>query len=240
MPQNTTIRIAKFLARAGIASRRKSEALVEAGRVSINGKIVTTPATNIDLERDDIRLDGRRVETEPHVYLVLNKPPGYTCSASDPHAERLVAELYPPGMPRLFTVGRLDRDSEGLILCTNDGDFAQRIAHPRHEIPKEYHVQVEGRVKAASLKTLVTQGIEDDGEHLQATRAVILKTVPGGALLHIILNEGKNREIRRMCEHFGWRVRRLRRVAIGPLKLDNLPPGQTRPLTPNEHRALIT
>ncbi|MCF7855034.1 MAG: rRNA pseudouridine synthase [Candidatus Pacebacteria bacterium] len=234
---DSSMRIARYLAAAGLASRRKSEDLVTSGRVRINGQKVRDPATNIDTAKDTVTCDGRAVRPQRKHYIVLNKPPGYTCSASDEHAARLITDIFPKHMPRLFTVGRLDRNSEGLIICTNDGTFAQTIAHPRYEITKTYHVLVRGKVTAQALKEL-TQGIRSDGETLRAKEALRLRKTTAGTLVEIVVAEGKKREIRRMCTHFGWRVLQLVRTRIGPIKLGQLPPGKWRHLSQQERSDL--
>jgi 23S rRNA pseudouridine2605 synthase len=210
------MRIARYLASCGLGARRTCERLVTAGRVAV---------------------DGKPVSPESKRYLLLNKPAGFTCSASDAHARHLVHELLPPS-PRLFTVGRLDRDSEGLLICTNDGEFANRVAHPRHEVVKTYEVTVSGNVSAEALRRL-EQGIPDSGEILQAKLAELLQRTPGASVVRVKLTEGRKREIRRMCAAVGWRVKRLLRVSIGPIEDRTLPSGAWRDLTSIERDALI-
>lgn len=226
------------MAESGVASRRKSEKLIETGRVRVNGKLVTSPATNVDPRQDSVTFDNQPIKPDPGHYYALHKPAGYTCSASDPHADKLVAELFPPNAPRLFTVGRLDRDSEGLIILTNDGDFAQRIAPPKHAVPKTYHVKVRGNVTPKRLKRM-EKGIMHNGDKLKAEAAQLLKKQNDCTWIRITLNEGKKREIRRMCGANNWRVERLIRTAIGSLQLDDLPPGATQPLNRKNREKLL-
>ena len=233
------MRLAKFMAAAGLGSRRHCEALIKAGGVRVSGVAIQTPATNIDPRRDSIAYQGRELRPPEPVYLLLNKPRGYTCSAKDPHAERLITELLPKDCPRLFTVGRLDRDSEGLIICTNDGNFSQQVAHPSHEVPKTYQVTVRGSVTPTKLKQLV-RGITDSGERLVAQSADHASTTADGTeIIILVIAEGRNREIRRMCDQMQWQVRRLLRTAIGEIRDPDLKPGRSRPLTKQERESLI-
>lgn len=235
------MRIARFLANCGIASRRQSEKLIERGEISVNGRILKSPAVNIDPAADTVKWKGKPVKPAAGKYYALNKPSGYTCSSRDKHAEQLITELFPKSAPRLFTVGRLDKNSEGLILCTNDGDFAEKIAHPRYQIPKCYNVTVSGTVSRDKMKRLC-RGVKEEGELLQAIEADIAEqrsSEAGKSLLRITVTEGKKREIRRMCEVSGWRVHRLVRVRIGPLSLNDLKPGQIRELSEQEYRQLL-
>ena len=181
---------------------------------------------------------GETITEQRKVYLLLNKPVGYTCSAGDDHAERLVTELFPETAARLFTVGRLDRDSEGLLICTNDGDFAQIVAHPRHEIPKRYRVWVAGNVFVAKLRRL-EHGIRDRGETLRAMSVRVVNKTAGDTELEFVIAEGRKREIRRMCRNCDWRVKRLRRIQIGPVKLGGLESGAWRSMTADERQALL-
>lgn len=230
------MRLARFLAAGGVASRRACEDLIREGRVQVNGERVGTPACNVHPDKDDVRLDGRRIRPTRHAYLLLHKPRGYVCSANDPHATRLIYELLPDRLGRLFTVGRLDRDSEGLILVTNDGDFAQLMQHPRHRVPKTYKVMLTKPVPQAVVEAM-RRGIVDRGERLQPT-SVRHKNPSRRQELMIVLNEGRNREIRRLCLHFELSVRRLIRVSIGDIRLQGLSAGRWRRLTPGELRGL--
>ncbi len=227
------MRLARFLAAAGVASRRAAEEFIRSGRVQVNGKTITTPAYNVVPERDTVSCDGRPLRPAPSCVLLVNKPRGVTCSLKDAHAERLLSDILPRRFGRLFPVGRLDRDSEGALLCTNDGDLADRLMHPRYGVEKTYRVQVRGALPPGFCRTL-EQGIRDEGELLRAVRARVLERLPDGAVLELVLREGRKREIRRMCRRSGLRVVRLVRVAIGPIRLGPLRPGQWRLLEPAE------
>lgn len=239
--EKSELRIARYLAMAGIASRRKSEQLIENGRVTVNGRQIISPALNIDQDHDVITVDGQVVKPQEYKYYALNKPPGYLCSASDKHAQKLVTELFPSDSPRLFTVGRLDKDSEGLILCTNDGKFANRVAHPSNHIPKVYCVTVNGEITAEKM-SMLKDGITDQGEFLKATDVKDL-TSSGHSnnqpAIEITVTEGRKREIRRMCKACNWEVVRLIRTRIGPVSLGNLPHAATRELTEDERNQLM-
>jgi 23S rRNA pseudouridine2605 synthase len=233
LPADQPVRIARCLAAAGIAARRKCEELVTAGRVTVNGITVTTPATNVRPGKDRVCVDGQPVAPARRVVLLLHKPPGFTCSAEDAHAERLVTELLPKDAGRLFTIGRLDRDSEGLLLCTNDGELAERLAHPRYEVAKVYRVEVAGPVTPVVPRRML-EGVTDDGERLHAAEARIVTSSPAKSVLELVLKEGKKREIRRLCDHLRLKVRCLRRIAYGPLRLAGLPPGAWREVSAQE------
>jgi len=231
------MRLARFLAAAGIASRRRAEDLIRAGKVTVNGAVVDTPAFTVDPAADAVFFAGAPVTVSAKQTILLNKPRGYTCSAKDEHAEHLVTELLPKEFGRLFTVGRLDRDSEGLLLCTNDGELAQRLAHPRHGVRKTYHVWVRGAVQPHVLKTFL-DGITGNGEFLHAVAARVCDLYPAGTVIELVLAEGRKREIRRLCLAVGLTIERLVRVAYGPLRLGTLHSGQWRHLTPEEVRLL--
>ncbi|MDT8391912.1 MAG: pseudouridine synthase [Lentisphaeria bacterium] len=232
------VRIAKFLAAAGIASRRRCEDLVTAGEITVNGNVISAPGTKVDPATDTIVWQGEVVTEKRKHYVVLNKPVGYTCSAGDAHAKKLVTELFPEQHERLFTVGRLDRESEGLLICTNDGDFAQIISHPSHEIPKRYRVWVQGSVYPGQMRRL-EHGIKDKGDVLKALNVRQIKRQEFRTELEFVIAEGKNREIRRMCRNCGWRVLRLQRVQIGPVKLGQLDKGMWRSMTLEERQRLL-
>lgn len=229
------MRLARFLAAAGIASRRHAEELIRAGRVTVNGAVVATPACVVEAGRDRVTFDGREIglPARPPLCLMLNKPPGYTCSAADPHAGRLIGELLPADAGRLFSIGRLDRDSEGLILCTNDGELAQLLMHPRHGIPKTYLVWVEGRIRDQACD-LFRSGVHNNGEFLRAESVRIVNRTAAATVLELVLCEGRKREIRRMCAAAGMTVLRLQRIRIGTLALGDLESGRWRALTPAE------
>lgn len=231
-----SMRLARYLARCGIASRRRCEAFIRAGRVTVDGRAVTSPACNVFPDSNCVRFDGEEVTSERATYILLNKPRGYTCSASDRHARHLVFELLPDNYGRLFTVGRLDRDSEGVLLCTNDGKLAQRLAHPSYEVSKTYRVDV-GRTVSGRVLARMEKGLKDSGEWLQVAHARNCRGGQGPEL-ELILHQGRKREIRRLCARCGLQVRRLRRIRFGPLTLEGLSPGQWRLLREHEVKLL--
>jgi 23S rRNA pseudouridine2605 synthase len=222
------MRLAKYLAHAGVASRRAAEEIVRAGRVSVAGETVTDPARDVD-ESSGVAVDGEplRVPRERVVYAV-NKPSGVVSTARDTHGRPTVVELAPPGAGRLYPVGRLDADTTGLILLTNDGDLANHLMHPRYEVPKTYRAKLRGRVSEDDLKRL-RAGIElDDGPTLPARARRVEDEI------EIVIREGRKRQVRRMFEAVGHPVLELRRVAFGPLRLAGLAPGAARRLTARE------
>lgn len=236
-------RLQKVMAQAGVASRRASEAMILEGRVAVNGRVVTELGTRVDPSVDRITVDGRLLgPAEPLTYVALYKPAGYLSSNQDPHGGRMLSELLPPG-PRLYPVGRLDRDSEGLMLVTNDGDLALRLTHPRYGQEKEYRVLVEGVLTDVDISAL-EQGIELEGKARPAQARIIdLGTgwrwrgepVPeGGEWIGVLLTEGHKREIREMLASLGLSVKRLIRVRIAGLELGALEPGQHRRLEHDE------
>jgi 23S rRNA pseudouridine2605 synthase len=229
------MRLGKFVATAGVASRRASEELIRAGRVSVNGQAVTDPARNVD-ERDEVTVDGETVRPlEQRVVYAVNKPVGVVSTARDPQGRPTVVSLV-PSSTRLYPVGRLDADSSGLILLTNDGELAHRLTHPSFEVPKTYLADVANPpVRDRALKAL-RSGVElEDGVTAPArVRKIALDR------LEITIHEGRNRQVRRMCQAVGHPVRRLERVGFGPLKLENLRSGGYRRLSENEVSALAS
>ncbi len=234
MKDEFPMRLAKFLASRGVASRRKSEELVAAGRVEVNGETVSEPGAKV-AESDKVTVDGGPpLRARTKIYVMLNKPRGYLCSASDPHADKTVFDLVDIPGERLFTVGRLDLDSEGLVLLTNDGDFAEKVAHPRYGVLKRYELETTKRVSDADLERM-RKGVEDDGEFL---KPVSVKRLPpkNGRKLQFTMSEGKKREIRRIVMATGNRVKRLKRLSIGKLELGNLPKGEWRKISREKAR----
>jgi 23S rRNA pseudouridine2605 synthase len=227
-------RLQVFLAHAGIASRRAAEEIIAAGRVSVNGVTVSTQGSKV-FPGDTVLVDGKPVETESRrVYFALNKPPGYICSSSDPQGRPLALSLLPAGInERLYNVGRLDFLSCGLIFFTNDGDFAARLGHPRSGLEKEYVVEATGHIPDETVAAF-EEGITLEGIFYRAQAVERL----GSRIIKIVLIEGKNREIRRVFSHFHLHPSRLRRVRVGPVKLGNLPEGESRPLTEQELEGL--
>jgi pseudouridine synthase len=229
------IRLHKLLADAGVASRRAAERLIAAGRVRVNGVVVVEPGTHADPERDAVEVDGRPLpEAGPKRYLLLHKPPGFLTTREDPRGRPCVFDLVPDTGVRLHSVGRLDFDAEGLLLLTNDGALTYRLTHPRHGVRRVYHVLVEGRVEPSVLEALRRGVVLEDGP-ARVERARRLRA--GGEGLHWIelgLAEGRYREVKRLCRAVGLTVRRLRRVAFGPLELGRLEAGQWRELASGE------
>ena len=229
-------RIQKILSRAGIASRRAAERVMAEGRVTVNGDVVREMGTKADLAQDDIRVDGVRVKAPPErVYLLLNKPKGVVTTRHDPEGRRTVMDLV-PGVTGLFPVGRLDVTTEGLILLTNDGEFAQRVSHPRYEVRRVYHAKVR-RVPSAETLQRLRAGVRVEGEKLAVDHARVLEG-DNNAWLELTLHEGKHHEVRRLLEAVGHPVSKLKRVALGPLTARGLEVGAYRPLTPGEVRQL--
>ena len=232
-------RLHKYMSRAGVASRRKCEELIAAGRVKVNGETVSVPGSKVDPENDRVEVDGERVvASSGHVYWLLNKPAGYVSTARDPQGRLTVVDLVNQPQ-RLYPVGRLDQDSEGLLLLTDDGELTQRLTHPSYEHEKEYQVLVEGQPDQNSLQRL-RSGVQLEDGLTSVARVTILRSEGANTWLRFVLHEGRRRQIRRMCEAVGHPVRRLIRVRMGPLTLGSLPPGQYRPLTSQELARLRT
>jgi 23S rRNA pseudouridine2605 synthase len=230
--------LARFLARAGLGSRRACEKLIGAGGITVNGTVVTTPATRVIPGTDDVRYRGQSLCLQRAVYYLLHKPAGYTCSSSDPNADRLAIDLIaPPDDVRIYSIGRLDRESEGLLLFTSDGDLAHALTHPSFEVPRTYLVDVTVPVSDASIEKLQT-GIVDRNETLRALSVERVEAPEGIWRLRLVLVTGRNREIRRMMARLRYEAVRLRRVAYGPIELGNFNPGYSRGLTDSEVAAL--
>jgi len=229
-------RLQKILSRAGVASRRSAERIMGEGRVTVNGATVRELGTKADAARDDIRVDGVRVRVAPEpVYLLLNKPRGVVATRRDPEGRTTVMDLV-PAVAGLFPVGRLDVTTEGLILLTNDGALAERVAHPRYEVARVYHAKVRGVPEPATLARL-RSGMRVDGERLAVDEVRVLQA-ENNAWLELRLHEGKHHEVKRLLEAVGHPVSKLKRVALGPLTARGLEPGQYRSLSPPEVRAL--
>ena len=235
-------RLQKVLSTAGVASRRMAEELIQQGRVSVNGTTVTTLGTKADPATDEIRVDGRRIKPVQTLrYLLVHKPRGYVTTRNDPQKRKTVMDLLGGVREYVYPVGRLDYDSEGLLLVTNDGDLAAALTHPSHEVEREYRALVTGVPDQRALDRL-TRGVVLDGRR---TSPAVVRLAPAdrdvaaqSAVLLLTIREGRNRQVRRMCEAVGHPVQRLTRVRIGPLRDDRLRPGQVRDLTPAELQAL--
>jgi len=227
-------RLQKILSQAGIASRRASEKLMLEGRVTVNGATITELGTKADPSHDDIRVDGARIRTpEHHRYILLNKPRGYVTTRSDPHKRRTVLDLLHGVREYIYPVGRLDYDSEGLLILTNDGDLAARLTHPRHGVARVYEARVLGDPDAHDISRL-SKGVSIEGRRTEPAEVVAL----GPGRLRITVREGRNRQVRKMCDAIGHPVDELRRVAIGPIRDAKLKSGQWRDLTPEEIQRL--
>lgn len=238
-------RLARFLAHAGIASRRHSEELIAAGRVQVNGMIVTTQGMRIDPAHDSVSVDGKPVRAvAKHVYLLLHKPVGYVSTASDPQGRPTVLDLLPREVRqlRVYPVGRLDIDTSGLLLLTNDGDFALRLSHPRYSMDKHYKARVAGTPLEAALMALRNGVVmtEDDGSRHRTAPAHVrlLRSNGADAWLALTIHEGRKRQVRRMLAAVGYSVVQLERVGIGMLTLEGVPVGKWRYLTNDEVKRL--
>ncbi len=233
------IRLQKLLARSGVASRRKCEELMLAGEVEVDGEVVTRLGTKVDPTTAVIRVSGKRLPpASPHVYLVLNKPRGVVSTMSDPEGRRTLGDLVAERPERLFHVGRLDTDTEGLILLTNDGDFAQRLAHPSYEVEKTYVAEVAGRADKGTVRTLLEGVTLEDGP-VEVRRARVLSSTADRAIVEVVIHEGRNRIVRRLLDHVGHPVQRLTRTAIGPVRIGSLRTGAMRELTTDEIGSLL-
>ena len=225
------IRLQKLLAQSGVASRRKCEELMLDGQVEVDGEVVTRLGTKVDPRTAVIRVSGKRLPpVSEKVYLVLNKPRGVVSTMSDPEGRRTLGDLVADRPERLFHVGRLDTDTSGLLLLTNDGDFAQRMAHPSYEVDKTYVAEVEGEVYRRTVKQLLEGVTLEDGPVTVRTARIVQATA-GKSIVELVIHEGRNRIVRRLLDHVGHPVRRLTRTAIGPVQLGTLPVGEMRELT---------
>jgi 23S rRNA pseudouridine2605 synthase len=233
------IRLQKFLADAGVASRRAAEQIILEGRVSVNGHVVRLLGTKVDPGHDKVALDGRPVRAKKKIYLALNKPVKCVCSHNDELGRPTIYELLPREWQVVNTVGRLDFNSEGLIFLTNDGEFALRLTHPRYGVVKKYVTTVEGEVTQEMLKRF-TQGVFSGGEKLKALSAHIVSGGRSRSVVEMELGEGKNREVRRLFESQNLTVKKLQRIQIGKIKLGELKPGKWRMLSPAEIKTLIS
>ena len=232
------VRLQKFLANAGVASRRKAEELIEAGRVEVNDVVVTELGTKVDPATDKVSVNGQVIRVGPPVWIALNKPVGYVSTRADPQKRPTIYDLLPKSLHGLFYVGRLDVDSEGLMLLTNVGDMAHRLLHPSFQVSRVYDVVVRGSVTAATADQL-TRGVALEDGIAKAESATILAPVGGNdARLRLVLREGRKREVRRMMRAVGHEVKRLKRVRYGPIELGHLPAGKWRKLSEAELRAL--
>jgi 23S rRNA pseudouridine2605 synthase len=233
------VRLQKLLAQSGVASRRKCEELMLAGLVEVDGEVVTRLGTKVDPRTAVIRVEGKRLPpVSDHVYLALNKPRGVVSTMSDPEGRQTLQDQVSERPERLFHVGRLDTDTSGLILLTNDGNFAHRMAHPSYEVDKTYVAEVEGEVSKATLRTLLDGVTLEDGP-VSVSKARLVTGGAGKSIVELVIHEGRNRIVRRLLDHVGHPVRRLTRTAIGPVSLGQLKTGALRELTLDELGALL-
>ncbi|MDR0284428.1 MAG: rRNA pseudouridine synthase [Propionibacteriaceae bacterium] len=238
MATDEGVRLQKVLAAAGLASRRGAEEMITDGRVEVNGRLVTELGTRVDPVTDVIRVDGSRIPPQrDHVYLALNKPRGVVSTLDDPQGRPTVKEFLPRKAGRLFHVGRLDADTEGLLILTNDGDFAQRLSHPSFEIDKEYLVEVAGAMDGQALKDLA-KGVSLEDGFIQPDKVKLVSRTGSKTMIRLTLHSGRNRVVRRLLEAVGYSVERLARLRVGPIRLGNLKIGETRDLTAAELGAL--
>jgi 23S rRNA pseudouridine2605 synthase len=233
-----SVRLQKYLAEAGVASRRGGEQFILEGRVAVNGQIIRQLGAKVDPLHDRVAVDGQPVRARRKLYLALHKPRGCVCSRKDEHSRPSIYELLPREWDNVHSVGRLDYDTEGLIFLTNDGQFALRLTHPRYEVRKKYVVNVEGRV-ANEMLDRFTRGVFHGGEKLRAERARLISASQSRSVVELDLTEGKNREVRRLFESQGLTVKRLQRVQIGRIRLGELKPGKWRTLTEPEIKSLL-
>jgi pseudouridine synthase len=234
-----SVRLQKFLADAGVASRRAGERVILEGRVAVNGHVVRLLGTKVDSDHDQVVVDGKPVRPRKLVYVALNKPPGCVCSRKDELNRPTIYQLLPREWETVQSVGRLDYNSEGLIFLTNDGQFSLRLTHPRYGVRKKYLATVEGEVTPAMLE-LFKRGIFHEGEKLKALSARIVSGTRAKSVVELELGEGKNREVRRLFESQAITVKKLQRTQIGRIKLGELKPGKWRTLNATEIKTLTT
>lgn len=231
--QPKKVRLQKHLASCGIGSRRACEKIIDDGLVSIDGLVIDCQGVTVDPTRQKVSVNGKPVEPQQSVYFVMNKPRDVLCTSSDPDGRRIFRDLLSKDLPRLFTVGRLDRNSEGLLLLTNDGNLAAQLIHPRYHVPKTYLTWLDKELTSEQRKQL-KKGIVCDGEMLSISSIRPINSVSDVCCYEIVLHEGKNRQLRRLFEAIGINVIRLLRTKMGPLQLDRLRSGQWRSLTKQE------
>jgi 23S rRNA pseudouridine2605 synthase len=230
-------RLQKILAQAGVASRRKAEELILAGKVAVNGEIVRELGTKANPEKDKITVDGRPITIQATVNLILHKPTSYVTTVSDPEGRRTVMDLLTDVNQRVYPVGRLDYDTSGLLFMSNDGELTNRLLHPRYHVDKVYRATVLGMIEKQAVEQL-TRGVRLEDGVTAPAEVHVLRKHPLESVVEITIREGRNRQVRRMFEAVGHPVKRLKRVQFGPLVLDDLKPGEWRWLTPDEWAAL--
>lgn len=232
------LRLNKFLSGSGVASRRKCDEIIASGKVTVNGKVVTEVGSQINEKKDKVMFEGKAVcLPSSFVYIKLNKPKGYACTASDEKGRKTIYDLV-DCEERLFSIGRLDYNTEGLIILTNDGDFANKVSHPKFNVEKEYRVTVEGKVKESELAVL-RKGVVVDGQKMPPAKVKLLSQDENVSKISVVINEGQNRQVRRMFEAIGREIKLLKRVRIGSVRLGGLSRGQWRDLTEDELNLLV-
>ncbi|MCH8980150.1 MAG: rRNA pseudouridine synthase [Armatimonadetes bacterium] len=230
------IRLHRFIAQCGVCSRRKAEVMIAEGRVEVNGENVVRPGTVVS-DSDEVRVDGRTLRQQPHVYIVMHKPRGYLTTMKDEFGRQTVADLLPDVGVAVKPVGRLDKDTDGILLFTNDGELASRLTHPRYSVEKEYEATVTGTPGERALGRL-RRGVTVEGRRTRPAEVEVVSARENGAKLRIVLKEGRKRQVRLMCAAVGHPVTRLRRVRFGPLRLKGIRPGECKVLGKSQIRAL--
>lgn len=234
------IRLQKAIAEAGVTSRRKAEDLIAKGRVKVNGVVVDTPGVKVDPSQDHIKVDGQLIRpVTQRLVIAINKPRGFVCTMNDPEGRPTVADLLPPLPVRVFPIGRLDYNSEGLLLLTNDGDLAQKVSHPRYGVPRRYVIKIRGVLGEKALRRL-RFGVKLDDGMTSPAEVRVTRSGPKNTWLMMTLREGKNQQIKRMCEAVGHTVVRLKRTSIGTVTLGSLKQKEIRFLEPEEVESLKT
>ena len=232
------LRLNIFLSNSGVASRRKCDEIIASGKVTVNGKVVTEIGSQINEKKDKVMVEGKAVcLPSSFVYIKLNKPKGYACTASDEKGRKTIYDLV-DCEERLFSIGRLDYNTEGLIILTNDGDFANKVSHPRYDVEKEYRVTIEGKIKESELAVL-RKGVVVDGQKMPPAKVKLLSQDENVSKISVVINEGQNRQVRRMFEAIGREIKLLKRVRIGSVRLGGLSRGQWRDLTEDELNLLV-
>ncbi|NPA38956.1 MAG: rRNA pseudouridine synthase [Thermodesulfobacteria bacterium] len=232
------MRLNKFLSFCGVCSRRKADELIKAGKVKVNGKVITELGIQVDPEKDKVEVNGKLVKPPKKLYYLFYKPRGYITSLYDPYNKKTIAEFIKKLPLRVFPVGRLDRDSEGLLLLTNDGDLANKLLHPRYEVKRTYLVWVTPKLSEEKISNLLKNGVIIANKRVKPLKFELFKKDGEEWVYRVVVKEGVKREVRKMVGFLGGRVHRLKRIEFGPLKIGNLKPGEIRPLSEKEVKKL--